>query len=97
MVKLQESNEQNQLSVILLNHKRVINQLITTAFTSLWSMELVSTFGGPECRLALAGEGGKESRFLTEASDPWSAMLLPFSVPKGENFDLAFAERVLAI
>lgn len=53
---------------------------------------LLSTFGGPECRLGgLAGEPGKESRFLV---DPLSGVPL-FSIRNGLcKRALALADRV---
>lgn len=71
------------------------NQLITP-FASLSAMEELSTFGGAEYRLGLAGEGGKERRFFAEPGGPFSGV--PFSVPNGlDNLDLAFADLVDAM
>ena len=57
--------------------------------------ELVSTLGGPECRLGLAGEAGNERRFL---ADPFSGVVVPFSSPNGlGNLDLAFADCVITM
>jgi hypothetical protein len=69
------------------------NQLPTSTLLTLLSVviKVVSTFGGPECRLGLAGEAGNESRFLT---DSVSFSVIPFFSAGLCNLDLALADLV---
>jgi hypothetical protein len=61
--------------------------------TVISAFKLLSTFGGPEWRLDLAGEAGKLSRFFAFPKDPFSGV--PFSAANGLcNLDFAFADLV---
>jgi hypothetical protein len=60
------------------------DQLPTPLLVLFSAIRLISTFGGPECRLGLAGELGNESRFFAGPKDPFSGVPKdPFSgIPK---------------
>lgn len=60
-----------------------------------------STFGGPECRLALPGDGmvatGNDNLFLAELTDPLSEAVSLISADKVLDRDFAFADSVGAM
>lgn len=78
-----------ELPIFLTNYSPLTTLLLSV-------LKLLSTLGGPECRLGLAGEAGYERRFFAVPREALSFSGVPFfSAAKGLcNLDFALADSV---